>query len=189
MTERALPTETEWLTDLRQAVSGWPMGHPLPVATWLAKAVDERLAAEADSRRRLDVERHPSGGVDGPDPSTDFLRRLRAANVARLARWHGADTEPWNGADWSNAMCGEAGETANIVKKLRRLETGTANFMNGNTHAELIRKLRDEIADTVTYLDLLAWYYKIDDLAECVAGKFNAVSAREGFPDRLSVSP
>jgi hypothetical protein len=27
-------------------------------------------------------------------------------------------------ADWSNAMCGEAGEAANVVKKIRWIETG-----------------------------------------------------------------
>jgi hypothetical protein len=43
---------------------------------------------------------------------------LRTRNVSRLARWHDPDSEPWTGADWSNAMCGEAGEAANVVKKL-----------------------------------------------------------------------
>jgi NTP pyrophosphatase (non-canonical NTP hydrolase) len=44
--------------------------------------------------------------------------------------------------------------------------------------------LAEEIADTVTYADLLAAHYGID-LAAAVADKFNRVSRRQGFPDRL----
>lgn len=43
-------------------------------------------------------------------------------NRRRCERWHpGFPHDPggWSGADWSNAMCGEAGEAANVVKKLR----------------------------------------------------------------------
>jgi hypothetical protein len=39
---------------------------------------------------------------------TDF-HQVREQNVSRLARWHGDDND-WSLADWSNAMCGEAGE-------------------------------------------------------------------------------
>lgn len=55
---------------------------------------------------------------------------LDAVNAARCKRWHNADTERWTEADWSNAMCGEAGEAANVVKKLRRHETATATAID-----------------------------------------------------------
>jgi hypothetical protein len=33
-----------------------------------------------------------------------------------------------DGDDWSNAICGEAGEVANVVKRMRRIETGTRTW-------------------------------------------------------------
>lgn len=110
---------------------------------------------------------------------------LSKANVARAARWHPgfpADDD-WNGADWSNAMCGEAGEAANIVKKLRRHETGHHGALDGDAD-ELLRGLADELADLVTYADLLAAKYDID-LSGAIVRKFNLVSERQGFPERL----
>lgn len=111
------------------------------------------------------------------------LRDLRAVNVTRAYRWHG-EQDTWTGADWSNAMCGEAGETANMVKKLRRIETGVQQPADALSRDELVYGLGDEIADVIIYADLLARYYAID-LAEAVRRKFNIVSDRYGFPDRL----
>lgn len=51
---------------------------------------------------------------------------VTATNRTRCGRWHpGFPNDGWTGADWSNAVCGEAGEMANVVKKLRRIEFGT----------------------------------------------------------------
>lgn len=113
---------------------------------------------------------------------TDF-QQLREANVSRMHRWHGA-ADTWTGADWSNAMNGEAGETANIVKKIRRHETGLGTSYNTPALDELHGKLADEIADTVIYADLLAAHYGID-LGAAVASKFNRVSDAQGFPERI----
>ena len=41
-----------------------------------------------------------------------------------------------------------------------------------------------ELADTVAYADLLAQYYGID-LGRAVREKFNHVTERAGFPERL----
>jgi NTP pyrophosphatase (non-canonical NTP hydrolase) len=116
---------------------------------------------------------------------------LRVVNVARAKRWHKGflsgeeliGNHEWSGADWSNAMCGEAGEAANVVKKIRRYETGTQS-VNDPPITELVRMLAEECADTVIYLDLLAAKYNID-LGRAVRSKFNIVSAREGFPEYL----
>lgn len=115
------------------------------------------------------------------------LAHLSAVNRARCARWHDPDTEPWTGADWSNAMCGEAGEAANVVKKLRRHETRTSPAGDPG-EAALHRALADEIADVLLYLDLLANHYGLD-LEACVVPKFNRVSERQGFPERLDGAP
>ena len=92
--------------------------------------------------------------------------QLREANVTRCKRWHPTFGSPegdaWSGADWSNAMAGEMGEAANIVKKLRRLETGAAQGPDDPPSDQLRAMLADEIADTVIYADLLAAYYGID---------------------------
>lgn len=123
---------------------------------------------------------------------TDLLVRLRTMNGSRVLRWHNGrfgsntfigDGEDWTSADWSNAMQGEAGEAGNIVKKIRRLETN-ARWANPEDKTELITKLGNELADTIIYADLLAAYYGID-LQEAIIRKFNAVSEREGYLERL----
>lgn len=101
----------------------------------------------------------------------------------RRDRWHGPDTVPWTGADWSNALAGEVGEAANVVKKLRRHDTGTAGARDGSRD-ELVHALALELADVAAYLVLVADHYAID-LPDAVAEKFNLVSEREGFPERL----
>lgn len=122
------------------------------------------------------------------------LATIAAVGRARHERWHnpdqGGEYGPWTGADWSNAMCGEAGEAANIVKKLRRHET----HVQGGPHAplpfntpdyvELLAALGDELADVILYLDLVAMHYGID-LEDAVRSKFNRVSEAQGFPERL----
>lgn len=71
----------------------------------------------------------------------------------------------WTLADWSNAMCGEAGEAANIVKKIRR----------GDRDPELVRKLGDELADLCAYIDLLAHHAGID-LDKAIEDKYNRLA-------------
>lgn len=109
------------------------------------------------------------------------------------------DADPWTLADWSNAMCGEAGEAANVVKKLRRIESGLWESQRytgdgsgsmlvtlGVTDAgrELLTMLGDELADLVLYADLLAQKAGLN-LGDCVRAKFNRVSEAQGFPERL----
>lgn len=128
----------------------------------------------------------PAGGphpTSAAPASETWWANFRRISAARRDRWHGPDTVPWTGADWSNAMCGEAGEAANVVKKLRRHETGTATPRDPSTD-QLLVALGDELADIVAYLDLLASHYGID-VEAAVARKFNAVSQREGFPERM----
>lgn len=114
---------------------------------------------------------------------------LRAANVTRCRRWHpgflSESGDEWTGADWSNAMCGEAGEAANVVKKLRRYECDVPGSPDDPSPCRLHEMLAEELADVVTYCDLLAAHYGID-LGAAVVGKFNRVSIRQGFPERLS---
>lgn len=112
---------------------------------------------------------------------------VAAINRMRCARWHGgfpSNTDGFTGADWANAMQGEAGEAGNVVKKLRRHELGIQQNAESPDKAVLLAKLATEIGDTFMYLDLLAQHYGLH-LAACVADTFNRVSEREGFPERI----
>jgi NTP pyrophosphatase (non-canonical NTP hydrolase) len=113
---------------------------------------------------------------------------ISAINRQRCDRWHDGfpnHEDDWTGADWSNAMQGEAGEAGNVVKKLRRQELSTpGNRGDDLGDGVLLNKLAAEIADTFIYLDLLATYYGID-LEQAVIDKFNEVSEREGFPEMI----
>jgi len=82
------------------------------------------------------------------------------------------DLEDWSPQDWCLAMCGEAGEAANFLKKARRGESIP------------IATIGAEIADVVTYADLLAQRLGLD-LGTIVAKKFAVVSEREGYKQGL----
>lgn len=112
------------------------------------------------------------------------FEKFSRVNLERCKAWHpGFPNDAWTGADWSNAMCGEAGETANVVKKLRRAECGTPGAVDPD-YGELLADLADEIGDVYAYLDLLASYYEID-IEEAIRNKFNFISDREGLPNKL----
>lgn len=112
------------------------------------------------------------------------FNKLTDVSITRAERWHKTfHNGQWTGADWSNAMQGEAGEAGNIVKKLRRIECGLSG-RDGEEAYALHEKLALELADTVMYTILLAAYYRID-IEQAIITKFNLVSEEMGFPDRL----
>lgn len=73
----------------------------------------------------------------------------------------------------------------NVVKKLNRLRDGlVGNHGDDVSHAQLVDKLGKELADVVIYCDLLAQREGLN-LGELVRLKFNEVSERNNFPERL----
>lgn len=116
------------------------------------------------------------------------IRFVQHQSRLRAARWHGGNgVLDWSGLEWAGAMCGEAGEAANVAKKLRRLE----QQLDGNKQSErpgefhdLVDHLARECADTFLYLVLLAERYGID-LESAVKLAFNQKSQALGFPERL----
>ena len=118
-----------------------------------------------------------------------LLSELRRANIARLPEFRDGkgrichqpvDGQPvgydWSLSQWSNAVCGELGETANLIKKIER-----GDF----TLDEARASLADELCDVLTYLDILAHRAGIN-LAEATVSKWNRVSERVGSPQRVS---
>jgi NTP pyrophosphatase (non-canonical NTP hydrolase) len=110
--------------------------------------------------------------------------QLRIANVKRLPLFknkHGElahskpDGSDWSPAQWLQAVVGELGEYANIRKKFERGDITLEEFM---------REAADELADTVTYIDLLAYQLGIG-LGQAVMSKFNRVSERVGCNVRI----
>jgi NTP pyrophosphatase (non-canonical NTP hydrolase) len=116
------------------------------------------------------------------------LSRLQAMSNLRKNRWHEGDSRPWSTLEWAGAMCGEAGEAANVAKKLLRIDLG----LRGNEASErvvtdraaLVGRLANEIADTIIYASLLAAAEGID-LEQAIRDKFNAKSDEMGFPEHL----
>ncbi len=104
------------------------------------------------------------GGNTHYDLSFD---QLRAANEARRHKIH-QQKGKWSLSDWMTALCGEVGEAANIIKKVRRQD-----FTLDEARVDLAK----EFGDVVCYLDLLASECGIN-LGSAVADKFNEVSRR-----------
>jgi NTP pyrophosphatase (non-canonical NTP hydrolase) len=112
------------------------------------------------------------------------FKQVSIVNKERALLWHKGGLEEWTIADWSNAMCGEAGEVANAVKKYRRLEDGLQQKSGPQTFEEAKEAIAKEIGDVYLYLDLLAQVLGVD-IEDAIVSTFNRVSEREGFPQRL----
>ena len=120
--------------------------------------------------------------------STLTFRAFSETSLSRALRWHSGGLEEWAISEWTNALAGEAGETCNAAKKLRRIECGMRQH-GGDSGApadldEARRKIAKELGDTVAYADLTAQRigWRLED---CVRLAFNQVSEREGFPERI----
>ena len=99
---------------------------------------------------------------------------FRVANVARCIKWHPGGLNSWSPSDWLTAVTGELGELASLLKMRNRERDG----LPGNKFSPTDRQVADELADVLTYLDLLAATLGID-LGQAAAQKFNEVSERE----------
>jgi NTP pyrophosphatase (non-canonical NTP hydrolase) len=89
----------------------------------------------------------------------------------------------WSLTDWATALAGEVGEACNVIKKLRRRELPGPQQINAD-EATLKTALRDEVADALSYLDLLAAAAGFT-LESALVKKFNEVSDRVGSSRKL----
>ena len=108
------------------------------------------------------------------------MAEFRRRNEARYLRWHPAGIEPWSASDWLTAIAGELGELASLIKMKNRERDGLV----GNKFSPTLEQIADDCADVFTYLDLFAASQGID-LETAVISKFNRISERNGFPERL----
>ena len=107
------------------------------------------------------------------------FEEFRKANASRREEQAGGGTEEsWFLTDWTNALAGEAGELCNFAKKIRRARP------NDPTLEESKTDLAYELADIVTYADLIASKLGID-LGAAMREKFNIVSDRVGSKFKL----
>ena len=111
------------------------------------------------------------------------FQQFREANRTRCLRWHPEGIESWSDSDWMTAIVGELGELAGLIKMRNRERDG----LPGNKFSPTDRQVADELADVLTYLDLLAATLGVD-LGRAAAQKFNEVSERVGFPDRIELA-
>jgi len=115
------------------------------------------------------------------------IKTVQETSVKRAIRWHGSLAE-WSTLEWCGAMAGEAGEAANVAKKLRRhdqeIYNGHQTDFNVLNREALREKLRQELADVFLYLVLCAAREEID-LESAIVEYFNKKSEEAGFPERL----
>lgn len=128
----------------------------------------------------------PIGRLKHPKRSSLNLTfdTLRKANILRLPEFKNSkglpahsksDGSDWSPAQWLQAVIGELGEYANVMKKVER----------GDLTAEEAKPLIEkELADVMTYLDILAFRVSVD-LSKAVEQKFNEVSERVGCSLRI----
>lgn len=133
------------------------------------------------------------------------VNELFELNLQRCNRWHtkGGIAE-WSALEWAGAMCGEAGEAANVAKKVLRLEHHIASInqdhmedavseLHGATTerrhfidmADANRAVAKEVADTIIYGLLLMARVGVTDPESVIREVFNRKSEEYGFPELL----
>lgn len=150
----------------------WAANSKHDLGKWAGRAVAAITSLRAATR----------AAPVAPDALT--FDAFRLANVTRCVKWHPQGINSWSPSDWLTAVTGELGELASLLKMRNRERDG----LPGNKFSPSDKQVADEIADVLTYLDLLAAALGID-LGRAAVEKFNEVSERVGFPDRIKGAP
>ena len=116
------------------------------------------------------------------------FKKLREVNTKRCEEsFH--PIKDWSEEAWACALAGEAGELCNFIKKRKRVYDNIR--LDVASHKKAVAKLaklhaecKKEIADVLTYLDLISVAMNIS-LEEAVIEKFNEVSVRVGSKRKL----
>lgn len=169
----------EQIQDTRAAIGDWcleHLGQPLEITN----AKDNGMVMLWDDRV-IGVDRN-TGVINSGTQNHEHLNYIAHLNLQRSNRWHTAGIDSWSLSDWAVALAGEVGELCDVVKKLNRVRDGLVG--NKVTEEELLAALPKETADVFLYLDLFAQRAGFD-LAIAIRQKFNEVSERNGFMERL----
>ena len=111
-------------------------------------------------------------GIKPPKEEKDLsFEELRIASDARNSENAGGESD-WTLVDWGNALAGETGELCNFINMKSRRTLPFDPSLD-----KLKKKMADELADIVTYADLIASKIGVD-LGKAVREKFNIVSKR-----------
>lgn len=114
----------------------------------------------------------------------DF-KYLRRINLRRCIEGFKHQLNSWSIAEWTNALCGEAGEAANVAKKIIRHRDGLPGNVGKDQNPETLNQaLGEELADVVIYADLTAAALGLD-LEELIKYKFNKTSDKIGSDIKL----
>lgn len=105
----------------------------------------------------------------------DFIK-LRLANYKRSLEW--TNGERVSLSFRGNELAGETGEACNELKKLDRERMGWAGSRT------TIQKIKEELADVVICVDLIAMELGLD-LGGAVQEKFNITSDKYGLSVKL----
>lgn len=114
------------------------------------------------------------------------LDRLREVNWRRANEFFG-DVDQWSILERCGEMTGEAGEAANVAKKIKRgwkMKDGKKIPLTTEDRDKLIKDLAKELADVIITADLVAGQEGIN-LGEAVIEKFNEKSIKWGCEHRL----
>lgn len=111
---------------------------------------------------------------------------FQTINARRAMKWHDNNLEHWSLLEWAGALCGEAGEAANIAKKIRRIHLQLPNREAGTSVTEfdeLKHKLAREIADVIIYGLIILSMLGVN-ASGILAEVFDKKSEEYGFPER-----
>ena len=112
------------------------------------------------------------------------FNELRKANKERALQYRNGqgvlvNDQNWTQTDWSNAMAGEFGELLIEIGNFLKLCDSVKKMRRGDEFNMIIERIKKELGDNQTYLDLLADRFGIN-LGEATRNKFNEVSNRVG---------
>lgn len=152
---------------------------------------DPKADCEADVKRRVDLGRaldSLAGELADLVIYLDLLSARADIDLPKLVKRLGDEAMPLAYAqttgmsDGAISLARHGGKTLDIVKKLNRHRDGIAG--NRVSESTLRTRLCAGLIDTYIATQVVAAWGAID-LAGAVVSKFNAVSERHGFPERL----
>ena len=120
-------------------------------------------------------------------PGRMTFKDLSVANRSRCLRWHPPESDDWTIGDWGNALAGEVGELCNVLKKIRRHQSGVISTYNTPELQDLQEMAMEEAADVLLYWDLLLAKLEVppEVFEHALCDKFNRVSLVQEFPERV----